>query len=212
MGSKPRNPIERKNSEDSSDRSDALPGQKDGGSSPRQAVPRPISERRLRANRLNALRSTGPRTAAGKARSRSNAVRHGLLSETLLFTSASMAANQEVQKVYETLQRQYGGEDAEATVRSVVVELAHQRRVTELEESCLQSLRNGSSTPVSLEHLHRYRTTSQRALLKHLEQLRRRPGQRSDEQTRKPDDRSDSTESNVQSKKEADFLRNELNS
>jgi hypothetical protein len=36
------------------------------------------SERKLRANRKNAERSTGPRTAAGKARSARNARKHGL--------------------------------------------------------------------------------------------------------------------------------------
>ena len=36
------------------------------------------SERKARANRANAQTSTGPRTAAGKARSRHNARKHGL--------------------------------------------------------------------------------------------------------------------------------------
>jgi hypothetical protein len=36
------------------------------------------SERQIRANRRNALKSTGPRTAAGKAASSRNALRHGL--------------------------------------------------------------------------------------------------------------------------------------
>jgi len=39
---------------------------------------RPVSEKRLAANRANAQKSTGPRTAAGKGRSRFNAVKHGL--------------------------------------------------------------------------------------------------------------------------------------
>lgn len=42
------------------------------------------SEARIRANRENARRSTGPRTAAGKARSRLNGLRHGLRAETLI--------------------------------------------------------------------------------------------------------------------------------
>jgi len=37
------------------------------------------SDRKLEANRRNAARSTGPRSAAGRARSSRNAVRHGLL-------------------------------------------------------------------------------------------------------------------------------------
>jgi hypothetical protein len=36
------------------------------------------SEKQIAANRRNAARSTGPRTAAGKTRSRMNAKRHGL--------------------------------------------------------------------------------------------------------------------------------------
>jgi hypothetical protein len=41
----------------------------------------PISDRRLAANRANALLSTGPRTARGKARSAMNAVKHGVLAK-----------------------------------------------------------------------------------------------------------------------------------
>jgi hypothetical protein len=41
------------------------------------------SERRLAANRKNAKRSTGPHTARGKLRVRSNAVRHGLATTAL---------------------------------------------------------------------------------------------------------------------------------
>jgi hypothetical protein len=43
-----------------------------------------ISLQRLEANRRNALRSTGPRTEDGKQRSRLNAVRHGLIAETVV--------------------------------------------------------------------------------------------------------------------------------
>jgi hypothetical protein len=39
---------------------------------------RPVSERRLAANRANAQRSTGPNTEQGKSRARLNATKHGL--------------------------------------------------------------------------------------------------------------------------------------
>ena len=42
------------------------------------------SYRQIEANRRNALRSTGPRSEAGKQQSRRNAVRHGLTAETVI--------------------------------------------------------------------------------------------------------------------------------
>jgi hypothetical protein len=42
------------------------------------------SLRRIEANRRNALKSTGPRTAAGKRRSRRNSIRHGLTAEVVI--------------------------------------------------------------------------------------------------------------------------------
>jgi len=45
--------------------------------------PRRVSERKLKANRENAKKSTGPRSARGKAFSRRNAVKHGLCAKDL---------------------------------------------------------------------------------------------------------------------------------
>jgi hypothetical protein len=42
------------------------------------------SLKQIAANRLNALKSTGPRTEEGKQRSRQNAWRHGLTAETVI--------------------------------------------------------------------------------------------------------------------------------
>ena len=42
------------------------------------------SLKQIEANRLNALKSTGPRTDEGKRRARCNAVRHGLTAETVI--------------------------------------------------------------------------------------------------------------------------------
>jgi hypothetical protein len=42
------------------------------------------SYRQIEANRRNALKSTGPKTEAGKEASRRNAVRHGLTAETVI--------------------------------------------------------------------------------------------------------------------------------
>jgi hypothetical protein len=42
------------------------------------------SIRQIEANRRNALNSTGPKTLEGKERSRCNAIRHGLMAETVI--------------------------------------------------------------------------------------------------------------------------------
>ena len=47
------------------------------------------SERQVEANRGNALRSTGPKTPAGKRVVARNAVRHGLLSRELVLPDES---------------------------------------------------------------------------------------------------------------------------
>ena len=52
----------------------------------------PTSEARIAANRRNALKSTGPRTAEGKARSRTNARTHGLTGEGIALPEEDAAA------------------------------------------------------------------------------------------------------------------------
>lgn len=49
--------------------------------------PKTISAKKLRANRLNSLRSTGPRTPQGKQAVRQNAITHGLLSHPVVALS-----------------------------------------------------------------------------------------------------------------------------
>jgi hypothetical protein len=47
-----------------------------------------VSEKRLQANRANSKRSTGPKTLAGKAAVRGNALKHGMRSEALNFRAS----------------------------------------------------------------------------------------------------------------------------
>jgi hypothetical protein len=51
------------------------------------ASKRPVSERRIQANRRNALRSTGPTTARGKRTVAHNAIKHGLLAREVVITA-----------------------------------------------------------------------------------------------------------------------------
>jgi hypothetical protein len=54
----------------------------------------PTPEPRVRANRANAVRSTGPRTAAGKQRSSQNALTHGLTSHSPVLATEDPVAYQ----------------------------------------------------------------------------------------------------------------------
>jgi hypothetical protein len=56
---------------------------------------RPVSERRIQANRRNALRSTGPKTARGKQIVGRNAIKHGLLARETVITAGDGEENQE---------------------------------------------------------------------------------------------------------------------
>ena len=54
------------------------------------------SEKQTQANRRNALKSTGPRTPEGKVKVRSNAIKHGVLSQEVLLRREDEEAFQEL--------------------------------------------------------------------------------------------------------------------
>ncbi|HET7208130.1 MAG TPA: hypothetical protein VFI95_16255 [Terriglobales bacterium] len=62
---------------------------------------RPVSDRKREANRRNAKKSTGPKTLRGKANTRLNALKHGLLASAIL-----LFANGEEKPVFEHILRQ----------------------------------------------------------------------------------------------------------
>ena len=52
-----------------------------------------VSEKQRRANRQNAKKSTGPKTAGGKARASRNALKHGLLAKDVVITGTDFTEN-----------------------------------------------------------------------------------------------------------------------
>jgi hypothetical protein len=82
-------------------------------------VSQPRTSPRTTANRLNAIHSTGPRTAAGKLRSSRNALRHGL-------TAASPVLLTEDPAAYDSHRRAFLNEyqPATPTESQLVLELA----------------------------------------------------------------------------------------
>jgi hypothetical protein len=104
------------------------------------------SYRQIEANRRNALRSTGPKTEAGKEASRCNAVRHGLTAETVI----SALEDAEDYKAFEaTITADY---DAQSAVeRELVLRLAsilwRLRRATTIETGLFE---------IQADHMHGY--------------------------------------------------------
>jgi hypothetical protein len=105
------------------------------------------SSRQIEANRRNALKSTGPKTAAGKEQSRRNAVRHGLTAKTVI------SALEDVEDYGAFEAAIIADYDAQSAVeRELVLRLAsvlwRLRRATTMETGLFE---------IQAEHLHAYR-------------------------------------------------------
>ena len=105
------------------------------------------SFRPIEANRRNALKSTGPKTKAGKQQSRCNAVRHGLTAETVI---GALEDAEDYQAFEATIIADY---DAQSAVeRELVLRLAsllwRLRRATIMETGLFE---------IQAEHLRGYR-------------------------------------------------------
>ncbi len=135
-----------------------------------QAKPRAISEAKLQANRANAKKSTGPRTERGKASSRRNALRHGLTSRIVLFDPQKTPLDPNLQNLLRDLKQKnaIGHDSSDTILQSAVREYAHQYLAIQIEARLVQNEFDDSNAAVRFHNLIRYRTTSERALLKSL--------------------------------------------
>ena len=118
---------------------------------------RPVSARKREANRRNAKKSTGPRTARGKANVRFNALKHGLLATVVL-----LFANAEERPFFEQLLSRLWhswrpvGHEEEACVEEIAIcrwkkrrgllwEFRQQREASRFEWAARQKTENLSS-------------------------------------------------------------------
>ena len=108
-----------------------------------------VNDRRVRANRANAARSTGPRTEAGKAAARLNALRHGLAAAS----HSEPGADEEIEALALTIVGAESGSDLLALARRIADAELDLRRVRRaqvaLETRHLESLRANSSRGIS---------------------------------------------------------------
>lgn len=137
---------------------------------------RNISARQVEANRGNARRSTGPKSARGKAQSRRNSLRHGLTASAVLFGVDGVPTNSAVRRLWERLRNEVDHEDKEvdSLIEEVATEWAHQLPAVELENNRWKSAVDDGSVGIRLRSLNRHRSRSQRTLLRLLERLRQK--------------------------------------
>jgi len=100
------------------------------------SMKRPISERKLLANRANAKRSTGPRTEAGKAASRRNALKHGILSSAVDLPSVIPADLYSLELSRTVVP---AGLERDAAIREISSIWGKLARVVAFERDCIQS-------------------------------------------------------------------------
>jgi hypothetical protein len=141
-------------------------------------LPRTPSSAKVAANRRNAQKSTGPKTAGGKDRSRWNAVKHGLLNKRLAFidSEGNRAFVHLLASLSEDLRPQ--GALEEILVEKIAmgywrlhVALGYEVNFARFHEVFLESI----------DRLSRYSTSIQRQLTQDMNQLERLQRQREGE-------------------------------
>jgi hypothetical protein len=134
---------------------------------------RPVSERKARANRENAKKSTGPKTARGKRNSSFNAIKHGLLTKKVLFAPDGKLANEDLRRLMEDLRDGYGCGDVASELFAELAAVDYWRLAKGLEyEQKYLSPQGGEFHPQGgMPTLVRYMTASRRNLESSLPKL-----------------------------------------
>ena len=142
------------------------------GLRPEPAPKGPISDRKLAANRLNAQRSTGPKTPEGKQRSRQNSYKAGIFARQLFFPTE--AGRNEWDGYKDIAARIYGhyrpqGVMEELLVDKVVTEAVRFARLLWFERE--EFARKDAFWGQGADKVLRYQTAINRQLTKAIEQL-----------------------------------------
>ena len=146
------------------------------GSQPSETQPtakKPISERKRKANRENAKKSTGPRTARGKRFSSFNAVTHGLLAKKVIYAADGKLMNEDLKRVLDSLRDEYSRGDVASELLTELAAVDYWRMQKSLEyERKYLSPQGGDFHPQgAMPTLIRYMTANRRAFEKSLTTL-----------------------------------------
>ena len=141
------------------------------------------TEAQIEANRRNAAKSTGPRTAKGKARVRRNATRHGLCSDIALMAEEGSELQNDFKLLLEDLREEH--QPNGPTEDILVFKMAQSVFFTDRASVLLADKLNSNDHPDALPHISlmlRYHTTADRAFARHLNDLRKLQKERRQEE------------------------------
>jgi hypothetical protein len=142
--------------------------------SPGEREKRPISPKKLAANRANAQRSTGPMTPEGKEKSKLNAVKHGLTSRYFpAVIEAGTAEWEELEAVRVDLHNHHRpvGPVEELLLEKMTIEYMRYRRLVEREQ--LLCVHRPAYYLDIVDKLARYQTAINRQLFEAMIELER---------------------------------------
>ena len=140
---------------------------------------KPVSHKKLDANRRNAKKSTGPKTGEGKRKSRMNALKHGLLAKEVVVNIGEVAEEQaEFDALLAELRDGFGPEGGmeEFVVQKIAACCWKEIRGARYESTLMSKY--GFSIGDSLRTMLRYQTANSRELYRAiglLERLQNRP-------------------------------------
>jgi len=136
-----------------------------------------VTRKQEAANRQNAMRSSGPRTLAGKEVSSRNALKHGLTSTSVLLPGDDTEEFRRFESGYK-LYWSPQGQHEEALVQLITAGMWALLRLQRIEAGALSYIVNAANDPadmaqVVLELLARYGTTKGRAVSQWIRDLER---------------------------------------
>jgi hypothetical protein len=133
----------------------------------------PVSERKLLANRANALRSTGPKTATGKQHSSFNSLTHGLLAKKIMFNPEGNSVEEGLHQLLESLRTKYGRGDIrlELLFEEIIIDYWRHSRGLQSEINLFKQSTSAFHPEGIISNLHRYISGNRRSLFRNLQLL-----------------------------------------
>jgi len=136
-----------------------------------------VSPRKLQANRENAKRSAGPRTARGKRSSSFNALKHGLQAKKVMFAPDGKLLDEGLLRLFESLRDRYSTGEVvdELLIELAITDYWRLQKGLEYELKYLTPTGGAFHPQGGMPTLVRYMTANRRAFDKTLQMLKQLP-------------------------------------